>query len=86
MSDEDVRLSAAAEAAQNPPGPGPSARAYEDRQQRLAHDEAQLRLPPAEQPHSQEILSFHTGLPTVQTQQKTHGAPAPSLPDVGGHG
>jgi len=85
MSDEDVRLSAAAEAAQNPPGPGPSAGAYEDRQQRLAHDEAQLRLPPAEQPHSQEILSHHEGRPTVAEQMITHGQAPPKIPDVGGH-
>lgn len=40
----------------------------------------------AEQPHGQEILSHHQGMPTVETQMKTHGAPAPRAPDVGGHG
>jgi hypothetical protein len=74
MSGEDVRLAYAA--AQNPPGPSPSEAAHADREARLAADEAQLRLPPAEQPHGQEILSHHQGMPTVETQLKTHGAPA----------
>jgi hypothetical protein len=81
---EQTRL--AYETAQNPPGPSPSEAAHADREARLAADEAQLRLPPAEQPHSREVLSHHQGMPTVETQMKTHGAPAPRTPDVGGHG
>jgi hypothetical protein len=84
MSGEDVRL--AYEAAQNPPGPSPSEAAHADREQRLAADEAQLRLHPSEQPHGQEVLSYHQGRPTVEDQMKTHGAAPPKVPDVGGHG
>ena len=78
---EQERLAHAA--AQDSPGPGPSAAAHADQQARLAADEAQLRTGG---PHSDEIMSFHQGAPSVATQQKTHGAPAPRLPDVGGHG
>jgi hypothetical protein len=77
MSDQ-TRL--AYEAAQNPPGPSPSEAAHADREARLAADEAQLRTGG---PHSDEILSYHQGMPTVETQMKTHGAPAPRTPDVG---
>jgi hypothetical protein len=56
-----------------------------DREVRLAHDEAQLRLPPSEQPHGREVLSHYQGLPTVQEQMVTHGAAPPKVPDTGGH-
>jgi len=82
MSEQDMRLSAAAEAAQNPPGPSPSEAAYADREARLAADEAQLR---AGGPHSAEILSHHGGQPSPAVQMVTHGAPAPKTPDEGGH-
>ena len=75
---EQTRL--AYEAAQNPPGPSPSEAAHADREARLAADEAQLRTGG---PHSDEILSYHQGMPTVETQMKTRGAPAPRTPDVG---
>jgi hypothetical protein len=84
MSGEDVQL--AYEAAQHPAGPSPSEAAHADREARLAADEAQLRLPPSDQPHGQEILSYHEGRPTVREQMKTHGAAPPRTPDGGGHG
>jgi hypothetical protein len=67
-------------AAQHPAGPSPSEAAHADREARLAHDEAQLRTGG---PHSDEILSYHQGMPTVETQMKTHGAAPPRTPDVG---
>ncbi len=70
-------------AAQHPPGPSPSQAAHADQQARLAADEAQLRQGG---PHADEVMSYHQGRPTVEEQQATHGAPAPRLPDVGGHG
>ena len=36
-------------------GDGAVSAAYQERKQRLAGDEAQLRLPPAEQPHGRAI-------------------------------
>jgi hypothetical protein len=78
---EQERLAHAA--AQDSPGPGPSAAAHADQQARLAHDEAQLRTGG---PHSDEIMSHHQGMPTVETQMKTHGAAPPRTPDTGGHG
>jgi hypothetical protein len=73
MSQQDQRL--AYEAAQNPPGPGPSAAAHAEREARLAGDEAQLRA--GAHPGHDEQTSYHQGQPTVETQMKTHGAPAP---------
>lgn len=84
MSDEDVRLSAAAEAAQNPPGPGPSARAYQDWQARLNADVAAMQAGPVQ--HIAEQTDHHQGLPTVETQMRTHGQAPPRVPDTGGHG
>jgi hypothetical protein len=78
---EQERLAHAA--AQDSPGPGPSAAAYADQQARLAHDEAQLRTGG---PHSDEIISYHQGRPTVEEQMVTHGAAPPKVPDVGGYG
>jgi hypothetical protein len=78
---EQTRL--AYEAAQHPAATSPSAAAYADQQARLAADEAQLRTGG---PHSDEVMSYHQGMPTVETQMKTHGAPAPRTPNVGGHG
>ena len=78
---EQTRLAHAA--AQDSTGPGPSAAAHADQQARLTADEAQLRTGG---PHSAEIMSHHQGMPTVETQMKTHGAPAPRTPDTGGHG
>jgi hypothetical protein len=36
--------------------------------------------------HIAALAAVNQGLPTVQTQMHTHGAPAPRTPDVGGHG
>ena len=47
---EEARL-----AAQGAPDSSAAADARADREARLAHDEAQLRLPPAEQPHGRAI-------------------------------
>jgi hypothetical protein len=54
-----------------------------DREQRLAHDEAQLAAGAC--PGHDEQTIWHSGQPTPAEQMKTHGAPAPSVPDEGGH-
>ena len=79
MSSQETRLAHVAAQGQG----SPAAAAHADREARLAADEAQLR---AGGPHSAEILSYHQGLPTVETQMKTHGAAPPRTPDVGGRG
>jgi hypothetical protein len=78
---EQERLAHAA--AQDRAQPSSSALAHADQQARLAHDEAQLRTGG---PHSDEIMSYHEGRPTVREQMVTHGAAPPRVPDVGGHG
>jgi hypothetical protein len=71
------------EAAQHPAGPSPAEAAYAEHQARLAADEAQLRTGG---PHSDEVMSYHEGRPTVREQMSSHGAAPPKIPDVGGHG
>ena len=71
-------------ATQHPAGPSPSEAAYADQQARLAADIAAMQAGPTE--HAAEMTSHHQGQPSVEVQQKTHGQPAPKLPDVGGHG
>jgi hypothetical protein len=65
-------------------GDGEVAAAWADREQRLAADIAAMQAGPTE--HAAEMTSHHQGQPSVEVQQKTHGQPAPKLPDVGGHG
>jgi hypothetical protein len=64
-------------------GDGAVAAARGEREQRLAADEASLAAGRA--PGHAEQLVHHDGLPSVETQQATHGQAAPSLPDTGGH-
>jgi hypothetical protein len=65
-------------------GDGAVTAAHAEHEARLAADEAQLRLPPSEQPHGQEVLSHHEGRPTVAEQMVTHRAAPPKVPDTGG--
>lgn len=71
------------QARHGPPDSTAAADAWADREARLAHDEAQLRTGG---PHSDEVMSHHQGMPTVETQMQTHGAAPPKVPDTGGHG
>jgi hypothetical protein len=36
--------------------------------------------------HMAGLTDHHQGMPTVETQMKTHGAAPPHVPDTGGHG
>jgi hypothetical protein len=53
-----------------------------EREQRLAHTEAQLVAGAC--PGHDEQTVWHSGQPTPAEQMKTH-VPAPSTPDEGGH-
>jgi hypothetical protein len=61
-----------------------TANAVAEREQRLAADIAAMQAGPVQ--HMAEQTNWHQGAPSVEVQQATHGQPAPSLPDVGGHG
>jgi hypothetical protein len=60
-----------------------SATAYAEREARLGADIAAMQAGPTE--HLAGLTDHHQGLPAVETQQATHGAAAPRLPDTGGH-
>jgi hypothetical protein len=79
MTPEEIRL-----AAQGAPESSASADAYADRERRMAADIEAMQAGPVQ--HMAEQTNWHQGAPSVEVQQATHGAPAPALPDVGGHG
>jgi hypothetical protein len=54
-----------------------------EREHRLAETEAALAAG-ACPGHAEQTL-WHSGQPTPAVQQTTHGQPAPSVPDEGGH-
>ena len=56
--------------------------AHAEREARLAADAASMLAGNA--PGHDEQLTHHQGMPTVETQMHTHGAPAPRTPDTGG--
>jgi hypothetical protein len=65
-------------------GDGAVTAAHAEREARLAADAASMHAGRA--PGHDEQLTHHQGMPTVETQMVTHGAPAPRTPDTGGHG
>lgn len=79
MTPEDARLTA-----QGTADSAASATAFADREARMAADMAAMQAGPVQ--HMAEQTSWHQGQPSVETQQATHGQPAPAVPDVGGHG
>lgn len=64
-------------------GDGAVVSAHAEREARLAADAASMLAGNA--PGHDEQLTHHQGMPTVETQMHTHGAPAPRTPDTGGH-
>jgi hypothetical protein len=69
---------------QGAPDSAASATAYAEQQARYAADVAAMQAGPVE--HMAGMTDHHQGMPTVETQMVTHGAPAPRTPDTGGHG